>query len=159
MADLCGHESALFAATGTLTNQLALRVHLSALDSILLDARSHVYKYECAGVCMHAQAGVTPILPKDFDHDNYYGNGFLTADWIEANLTEKDIHCAATRVVALENTMNGAVYPFAEIERIREMTRRRGLILHLDGARLWNACVASGKTLKDYGQLFDSVLP
>ncbi|CDS10365.1 hypothetical protein LRAMOSA03041 [Lichtheimia ramosa] len=150
VADLCGHEAGLFCASGTLTNQLGLRTHLShPPHSVVCDARSHVFLWEAGGIAFHSRASVSPVICENGIH--------VTAEEIEGNLIDADIHTAPTRVVSLENTLSGLVFPLDEIRKISELARSRGLAMHLDGARLWNAHMATGTPLKDYGAQFDSM--
>lgn len=150
MAERCGHEAALFCASGTMTNQLGLRTHLShPPHSVVCDSRSHVFLWEAGGIAFHSRASVSPVL---------VGNGIhVTAEEIEGNLIEEDLHTAPTRVVSLENTLSGLVLPIDEIKKIADLARDRGLAMHLDGARLWNAHMATGVPLHEYGAQFDSM--
>ena len=151
IADLCGHEAGLFCSSGTQGNQVSLRTHLKQPPySVLLDKRGHINNYESGGLAMNSQAMPVPVMPK---------NGlYLTLEEIEANLClENDIHHADTAVVSLENTLNGVIFPFPELQGISRRIRELGIILHLDGARLWEALAATGVSLKDYGSLFDSM--
>ncbi|KAI8136913.1 pyridoxal phosphate-dependent transferase [Fennellomyces sp. T-0311] len=150
VADLCGHEAGLFCSSGTMTNQLGLRTHLNnPPHSVVCDSRSHVFLWEAGGIAFHSRASVSPVICRNGIH--------VTADEIEGNLIEADIHTAPTRVVSLENTLSGLVLPIDEIKKISEMARDRGLAMHLDGARLWNAWQASGVPLHEYGAQFDSM--
>ena len=145
-----------------MTNQLGLRAWLrGALQSVLLDSRSHIYKYENAGVSALSQAGMTPVSP-----DSWMGH--LTLDRVRANVIHPDVHCAQTRVVALENTLNGSIFPLDHIKEISGWVRAQKMpsynagrderiIMHCDGARLWNASAETGLELKEYGRHFDSV--
>ncbi|KAI8138486.1 pyridoxal phosphate-dependent transferase, partial [Fennellomyces sp. T-0311] len=150
MANLLGKEAALFCASGTMTNQLGLRLHLTQPPhSVLCDARAHVFIHECGGIAYHSQANVTPVSPK---------NGlYLTAEDVEANISKDTLAGSPTRVISLENTLNGTILPFEEIKRIRAVADKHGLPLHLDGARLWNASQATGVPMSEYGKLFDTV--
>ncbi|KAL6076128.1 Threonine aldolase [Balamuthia mandrillaris] len=150
MRELTGKEAALFCCTGTMSNQLGLRCALSALTSVVCDKRAHIYRYEAGGVAYHAQAQVVPIDPHP-DH------GHITAEQVEDNIFPQDDHYAVTKVVSLENTLAGAVFPIDEIRRIGDVAKKHGLHMHLDGARLWNANVASGVSLKEYGDCFDTL--
>lgn len=151
-AALFGMEAALFCASGTMTNQVALHVHLNAGEEVICEALSHIYLYEGGGLMANARASVR-LLHGD--------RGRLTARQVEASINNPDdIHAAVTRVVSLENTMNkggGSCYDFAEIERIRAVCDRHGLVLHLDGARLFNALVETPRLPADYGRVFDSI--
>ncbi|KAI9264923.1 pyridoxal phosphate-dependent transferase [Phascolomyces articulosus] len=150
VANLCGHEAALFCASGTMTNQLGLRTHLSnPPHSVVCDARSHVFLWEAGGIAFHSRASVSPVICRNGIH--------VTAEEIEGNLIEADIHTAPTRVVSLENTLSGLVMPIDEIRKISELARSRGLAMHLDGARLWNAHMQSGVPMHEYGAQFDSM--
>ncbi|KAK3818763.1 MAG: pyridoxal phosphate-dependent transferase [Benniella sp.] len=151
VATLCGHEAALFCASGTMSNQLAHRVHLcNPPQSALVDIRSHVFNYEAGGISFHSQAAVYPVMP---------GNSkYLTVEDIASRLVmDVDVHYAPTRVISLENTLNGTIMPFDEIVRIRQLTQDHDIKLHLDGARLWHASVATGISMKDYCRQFDTV--
>eukprot|EP01134_Creolimax_fragrantissima_P007941 CFRG7941T1 len=150
VAAMCGMEAALFCASGTMTNQLAMRVHTGALESVVCDARAHIFHYEGGGLAYHSQAQFLPVSPKD-------GHFHLTADAIEGGIFEEDIHCPTTTLIALENTLQGSVMPLENIREIKQLANERGLIVHMDGARLWNASVASGVPLSEYCKNVDSV--
>lgn len=133
-----------------MTNQLGLRTHLTnPPHSVVCDARSHVHLWEAGGIAFHSRASVSPVLCQNGIH--------VTAEEIEGNLIEADIHTAPTRVVSLENTLSGLCFPIEEIRKISELARSRGLAMHLDGARLWNASQETGVPLKAYGACFDSM--
>ncbi|KAI9480701.1 MAG: pyridoxal phosphate-dependent transferase [Benjaminiella poitrasii] len=150
VAELTGHEAGLFCASGTMTNQLALRTHLiTPPHSVVCDHRAHVFLWEAGGIAVHSRASVSPVVAANGIH--------ITADEIEANLLGDDIYSAPTRVVSLENTLNGMIFPIEEIVKISQMARERGLAMHLDGARLWNASEETGISLKEYGKHFDSM--
>ncbi|KAI7897985.1 pyridoxal phosphate-dependent transferase [Cokeromyces recurvatus] len=150
MAELTGHEAALFCASGTMTNQLALRTHLvNPPHSVVCDHRAHVFLWEAGGIAIHSRASVSPVIASNGIH--------ITADEIKANLLGNDIYSAPTRVVSLENTLNGMIFPIEEIAKISQMARQHGLAMHLDGARLWNASQETGIPLKEYGKHFDSM--
>ncbi len=151
VAALLGKEAALFAVSGTMANQLALRAHTEPGDEILVDANAHIYYYETggpaalAGVMCRCLAGV---------------NGIFTAADVEAALRPSDQHFAPTKLVCVENTHNrggGSIWPIERIREVEEASRRNGLRLHLDGARLWNASVATGIAEREYAAHFDSV--
>ncbi|CAG8447162.1 8626_t:CDS:2 [Ambispora leptoticha] len=151
VAELTGHEAGLFAVSATMANQLAIRTHLTRPPhSVLLDFHSHIYKYEAGGLASHSQALAIPINPLNKSH--------LTAQEIKSNLiSSDDIHHAPTHLVCLENTLDGVIFPFSEIVQISRIARERGVKLHLDGARLWNASAEKEISLKQYGQYFDSI--
>ena len=151
-AALFGMEAALFCASGTLTNQLAIRVHTRPGSDVICDKNAHIYLYEGGGIMLNSFSSVK-LLEGD--------RGRLTAEQVaEAISPTEDIHSTVTRLVALENTMNkggGAIYSLAEIQAIRALCVERGIPLHLDGARLFNALVETGETPLQHGALFDSI--
>ncbi|CAG8434890.1 12899_t:CDS:2, partial [Ambispora gerdemannii] len=150
VAELTGCEAGLFAVSSTMTNQLAIRTHLTQPPhSVLLDIRSHIYKYEVGGLASLSQALAIPVEPLNKNH--------LTAHEIKSNVISDEIHRAPTRLVCLENTLDGVIFPFSEIIQISRIAREQGIKLHLDGARLWNASAETGISLKQYGQCFDSI--
>ena len=151
VAEILGKEAAVFTPSGTMANQLALRAHTEPGDEILVDANAHIYYYETgapaalAGVMCRCLPGV---------------RGVFTAADVEAVLRPPDQHFAPTKLVCMENTHNrggGSVWPLERIQEVAEVSRQRGLRLHLDGARLWNASVATGILERDYAAHFDSV--
>lgn len=151
VANLAGKEDAMFVASGIMSNQLALRSHLQTPPhSVLCDARSHVFNLECGGVAMHAGALMTPVKPSN-------GRTYITASDIEESIVQKSIYSAPTKLISLENTLDGEIMPIEAIEAIHDLARSKGIPLHLDGARLWNASQATGIPIKDYAKYFDSV--
>ncbi|GAA4420784.1 GntG family PLP-dependent aldolase [Nibrella viscosa] len=150
-AAMFGMEAALFCASGTMTNQLAIRTHTRPGDDVICDILSHVYLYEGGGIAVNALASVS--LPQG-------KRGKLTPELVSAHIQPDDIHKPHTRLVCLENTVNkggGCYYTVPEISAIRQLCDLHGLKLHLDGARLFNALVETGESPEAYGQLFDSI--
>ncbi|WP_343680169.1 GntG family PLP-dependent aldolase [Chryseobacterium arthrosphaerae] len=151
-AAMFGMEAALFCPTGTMTNQLAIKVHTKPGDEVICDQLSHVYLYEGGGIALNAFASVRPLAGE-------YGK--LNAALVKASVNNPDdIHQPLTKLVVLENTTNkggGSIYNFDEIRKIRKVCTDHGLILHLDGARLFNALTETSETPKDYGEVFDSI--
>jgi threonine aldolase len=151
-ADLFGKEAALFCPTGTMTNQIGIRLHTQPGDEVICDELAHIYLYEGGGIAANAGASVR-LLKGD--------NGRFTAEQVRANVNRRDdSHFAWTRVVAIENTVNkggGCCWDMREIERIRAVCDEHDLALHLDGARLFNALVARNESPRDYGRLFDTI--
>jgi len=150
IAGRCGKEAALFCASGTMANQLALRCSLGPLQSLMCDSRAHINTCEAGGVAYHSQAHTFALNAPE-------GAVSLTAAQVEENIYDLDVHNAVTAGVALENTIWGRVLDQSEVERIGDLCRERGLFLHLDGARLPNACVAQGITLEEAASPFDSL--
>jgi len=151
VAELAGKEAAMFVASGIMSNQLALRSHLQTPPhSVLCDARSHIFNLECGGVAIHAGALMTPVKPTQ-------GRSYITASDIEDAIVNKSIYSAPTKLISLENTLDGEIMPIEAIEEIYNFAQSKGLPLHLDGARLWNASRETGISIKEYAKYFDSV--
>lgn len=151
MMELTGKPAACFVLSGTMGNQLSIRSHLTQPPhSILLDSRCHVYNYEAGGAAVLSQAHIIPVLPRNGLH-------LTLEDVKEFIVNVDDIHYAPTKLICLENSLNGTVFPVDEIKRISTYTRERGVKLHLDGARLWNVVAAGGGDLKEISGCFDSV--
>ena len=152
VAVMFGMEAALFCPSGTMTNQIALKAHLSSGAEVICDKYSHIYLYEGGGIASNSQASV-----KLLDGNK----GRLTASQVKAGINNpEDIHLPLSTLVSLENTMNkggGAIYDFSEIEKIKKVCQENSLKLHLDGARLFNALVESQEGPEDYGRVFDSI--
>ncbi len=151
VAELLGKEAALYVPSGTMSNQVALFTASERGDEILCETGSHIISYEVA-----APAIISGLLTHPIDGDL----GILSAEQITKHVREPNIHCPRTKIVALENTHNragGTVYPLEIIAEIETVARKHGLWMHLDGARLWNAHVATGISLDRYAGQFDSV--
>ena len=152
LATRFGLEAGLFCPSGTMTNQIAIQAHCPPLSEVICEATAHVYLWEVGGIAHHARASVA-LLPGE--------RGRLTAAQIESAIRPaNNVHYPTTRLVCLENTHNrggGSCYQWAELEAIAAATKQRGLALHLDGARIFNALVATGQRSQDYGRLFDSI--
>lgn len=151
VCDILGKEAAVYMPSGTMTNQAAIRTWTEPGDEMLLDAQGHSYFYESGGPA--ALAGVMCHLIEG-------ERGLFTADQVRAALRPKNEHFPRTKLVAVENTHNrggGTVWPLDQIADVAAAAREAGLKMHLDGARLWNATVASGTSEKEYAEPFDSV--
>ncbi|MDF7819741.1 GntG family PLP-dependent aldolase [Runella sp. MFBS21] len=151
-ARLFGMEAALFCPSGTMTNQLAIRVHTQPGSEVICDALSHIYLYEGGGIALNALSSVK-LLTGD--------RGRINAAQIKDAINNPDdVHAPVSRLVSLENTMNkggGCYYELSAIEDIKEVCTQYSLALHLDGARLFNALVETNESPSDYGQSFDSI--
>lgn len=151
-AQLFGMEAGLFCASGTMTNQIAIKAHTQPADEVVCDELSHIYQYEGGGIAFNSGCSIH-LLKGD--------RGRITAEQVKnaINNTE-DIHKATTKLVSLENTVNragGSCYNFSEIEKIKTVCTQNNLALHLDGARLFNAIVANKETPEQYGNTFNSI--
>ena len=150
-AALLGKESALFTPSGTMANQLAIRGHTEPGDEILVEANAHVYYYESGG-----PAALSGVMCRCLNGQR----GIFGGAEVEAALRPPDQHFARTRLVCVENTHNrggGKIWPLERIQEVAATAKKHGLLLHLDGARLWNASVAAGIPERDYAAHFDSV--
>ncbi len=151
-AALFGMEAAVFCPSGTMTNQIAINVHTRPGQEIICHEYSHVYNYEGGGIAFNSGCQVRPLAGP---------RGKLEANSVAAALQNPlDMHAATSRLVVLENTTNkggGACYELSEIDAIKSICDEKGLGLHLDGARLWNALVAKNQKPSDFGSRFDSI--
>jgi threonine aldolase len=151
VAELFNKEAALFVPSGTMGNQVALKTISEPGWEILCERQCHIVNYETAGPAIHSSLLVNMI-------DTEYG--IMTAGQIESRIREPNVHSPITKIVTVENTHNrhgGTIFPLDEIKKIREVADRHDLLLHLDGARIWNAHVATGIPLADWAAPFDSV--
>jgi len=150
-AALFGKEAALFCPSGTMTNQIALKVHTQPLDEVICDEYSHIYQYEVGGYAFNSGIGVNLIKGT---------NGKITAEQLAAAIKPVYDWLPISKLVVLENTCNkggGSFYTLDEIRPIQKVCQERGLALHLDGARVFNALVETGETTQETGELFDSI--
>jgi threonine aldolase len=151
IAQLLGKEAALFVSSGTMGNQLAIKCHTEPGDEVLCEADSHPFNYEGGGPAFLSGVQLRPLAGKQ---------GVITRDQLSQCLRPHDHHYPQSKLVLVENTHNragGAIFPLAEMKNIHAFTQENALLLHLDGARLWNAHVATGISLQEYGQCCDSV--
>lgn len=152
LAGMFGMQSALFCASGTMANQVAIKAHTQPGDEVICHKLSHVYYYEGGGIAMNSGASVC-LLDGD--------RGRITSAQVATHINPvNDPHRPLTKLVSVENTMNkggGSVYNFDELKAIAKICQQNGLKFHLDGARLFNALAETGETPADYGILFDSI--
>jgi threonine aldolase len=151
IADLFGREAALFMPSGTMANQVCLKVHSQPGWELLCDRECHVVNYECAGPAVHSGLLVNLLTTE---------RGMITADMVRNNIRIKSLHSPETRMVTLENTHNrhgGTILPQNEILRVKEVCDEFELILHLDGARIWNVHAATGLSFEELTRPFDSI--
>jgi len=151
IAGLFEREASLFVPSGTMANQIALNVQSRPGWELLCERECHVVNYEAGAPVLHSQLLVNLITTE---------RGMITAEMIRNLIRPKNIHCPETKMVALENTHNhhgGTILPQDEILRVREVCSEFGLVLHLDGARIWNVHVATGMSLPELTRPFDSM--
>ena len=152
IAELTGKDASVYVASGTMGNQLAVAAQTEPGDEVLVEADSHVFKYEQGGIAansgclahvVHGERGVMPALA------------------LTSALREEDEHNARVRLVCVENTHNragGLVVPLESLSELSEAARSRGIHVHLDGARLWNASVAAGIPIREWSACADTVM-
>lgn len=151
IAAMFGMEKALFCPSGTMTNQIAIKVHTQPGDEVICDELSHVYQYEGGGIAFNAGASVR-LLQGD--------RGRISVSHLEGAVNADDVHKAKSSLVVLENTSNrggGSCYNINDIQLIKDFCSASNLSLHLDGARLFNALIARKETPEQYGSAFDSI--
>lgn len=151
LAAMFGMEAGMFAPSGTMTNQIAIKCFTQPLDELIADQTAHVYRYEGGGIAFNS--GVSTRLLNGT-------RGILTADMIAPEINAENIHFPNTSLVVLENTVNkggGSCYTLADIAPIAGLCKSRGLKLHLDGARIFNALAHTGDDAKNYGAYFDGI--
>ena len=151
-AELFGKEAALFCPSGTMSNQIGIKIHTQPGDEVICDELAHVYLFEGGGIAANSGASVRLLK----------GNrGRFTAEQVRENINRRDdSHLPWTRLVAIENTVNkggGCCWDLREIERIRAVCQEHDIAMHLDGARLFNALVARNESPRDFGRLFDTL--
>ncbi len=151
VAELLGKEAALFAPTGTMSNQLAIAASTQPGDEVILEAGAHIYNFEGGAMAALSSVQVSPIPTSD---------GVFTPDEVRARVRPEGDMYPHTSLVCMENTHNrsgGSLWPLAAMRAVADASRALGVRVHLDGARLWNAEVASGTSVKDFAACADSV--
>jgi threonine aldolase len=151
-AELFGTEAALYCTSGTQSNQIAINVHTHPGDEVICADLAHIYIYEGGGIALNSGCSVR-LISGDL--------GRFTAQDVLNNINNKnDIHLPLTRLVCIEDTVNkggGAIWDFEEIKKIRKVCDENNLILHCDGARLFNALIETGISPAEYAAQFDSI--
>ncbi len=151
LAALFHMEAALFCPSGTMSNQIAIKCFTQPMDEVICDQTAHVYRYEGGGIAYNSSASVRLL---------YGERGILTPELIEPEINADNVHYPHSSLVVLENTVNkggGKCYQLAQIEPIHHLCAIKGIKLHLDGARLFNALVATGDKAANYGKYFDGI--
>lgn len=146
-----GMEDALFCPSGTMSNQIGIKCHTQPGNEIICDKLSHVYIYEGGGIAFNSGCQVQAINGI---------RGQITVNQIKEVINPDDIHKPISSLVCLENTSNrggGNCYDMTELLKIKTLCTEKGIKLHLDGARLWNALIAKNETPLQYGRIFDSI--
>ncbi len=151
MADMFGHEAALFCPSGTMTNQIAIKAQTQPLDEILCDELSHIYRYELGGYGFHSGVAI---------HVMRGNNGIISQDHVHLAVKPKADWNPITKLLCIENSVNmggGNYYTIADLKPIAKAAKSHNLKMHLDGARLFNVLVETGESPNEYGDLFDSI--
>ena len=151
VASYFGFEEALFVPSGTMSNQIAIKTHTQPGDEILCDETSHIYTWEAGGPALLSGATCRTL---------HAPGGIIGLDHLAGKIRPANQHYVSTRMVIVENTHNrggGCVHPIEGFRELRDWTRKNNLILHCDGARIWNAIVASGVGPKEWASQLDSL--
>jgi threonine aldolase len=150
-AALFGKEAALFCPSGTMTNQIAIKTHTNPLEEVICDEKSHIFQSEVGGYAFHSGVAVNLLRGE---------NGIVNVDMVKNAIRPIADWQALSSLVVLENTCNhggGSFYTLEQVKPIAALCKERGLKLHLDGARLFNALVETGETPLAWGETFDSI--
>lgn len=151
VSNLFGVDAAVFCPSGTMTNQIAIKLHTNPPGELICDETSHVYKYEGGGIGFNSGLATKLVAGK---------NGQINVELIKSAINPDDIHFPETQLVSLENTCNkggGTIYSVENIKSIGEFCNEKSLKYHLDGARVFNAIVESNYSTKDLGEAFDTI--
>lgn len=151
VAELFGHEAALFAPSGSMANQIALQLNVPAGSELLCDGDAHIVTYEIG-----AAAAIGGISTRTWPA----AGGGIDVDQVASMIRTDGYHAVVTKAIAVEQTHNragGAVIPYSTLRDLRRLADDYGIALHCDGARIWHAHVADGVALREYGSLFDSM--
>ena len=150
-AELFGAEAGLFCPSGTMTNQIAIRVHVRPGDEVICDRTAHIYNYEGGGVAANSGASIKLVHGE---------RGIMTPEMVLNSINKDDDHLPNTSLVSVENTSNkggGSIYSLVQMQELSELARANDLKIHLDGARIFNALVELDEPADSLGKLFDSI--
>lgn len=151
VAEMLGKQAALYVPSGVMSNQLAIKSHTQPGDEVIVEKDSHIFNYETAAPSILSSVQLHTLVGQ---------RGVLRAEQLAPAVRPSAYYMPRTTLICLENTHNragGTIYPIEEIRKIRDFAKALGIRMHLDGARLWNASVASGIPVKEYARYFDSV--
>jgi len=151
VADMLEKEATLFVPSGTMANLIAILTHTNPGDEVIMEKESHTFNYEVGGAAALAGVQINPLIGD---------RGILEQEQVEEAIRMPNVHIPQTKLICIENTHNrgcGAIYPMKKIRTIYQLAEERKLKMHLDGARLFNACVATGFAVKEYAKYFDSL--
>jgi threonine aldolase len=151
LAKMFGIDAGLFCPSGTMTNQIALNIHLNPGDEVICSRESHIYNYEGGGIAKNSGASVRLVDGE---------SGLITSQDVVDNINPDDVHYPVSKLVSLENTSNrggGVCYSMNEMKEIAKVCKKNSLPLHLDGARVFNAIIKNNETPHEYGEVFNSI--
>jgi threonine aldolase len=151
IAELLGKEAALYVPSGVMGNQICLNVLTDPGDEVICDREAHIFNYESSSPARLSGIQLYPLDGK---------LGILTAVQVEPYIRTTAYHMPRTKVIEVENTHNragGTIWPIENIVALKNLAKKHNLFCHLDGARIWNACIETGLSPKDYVQHFDTV--
>jgi threonine aldolase len=151
LAKMFGIDAGLFCPSGTMTNQIALNIHLNPGDEVICSRESHIYNYEGGGIAKNSGASVRLIDGE---------SGLITSQDVVENINPDDVHFPVSKLVSLENTSNrggGVCYSMKEMKEIAKVCEKNSLPLHLDGARVFNAIIKNNENPVEYGEVFNSI--
>jgi len=151
-ASIMGKEAALYIPSGTMGNAIAVKVWTKELEEVILEARCHIYNMESTHLTF-----ISRVTPRPLSS----WRGAMDPEEVAGNIRQASVHTPRTSLICLENTHNnwsGAVIPLDNMKAIREVADRHGVKVHLDGARIFNASIASGVPVKEYAGLTDSIM-
>jgi len=151
VAERLGKEAALYVPSGSMGNGICVKTHTSPGDEIIIERFGHIVNYEAANAAVFSGVQTSMIDGQ---------NGVITREMVEPLLKTASLHTPGTKLICVENTHNragGTIFPLEEMVKLRELANERGIRVHLDGARLWNAHVATGISFAEYADCADSV--
>lgn len=152
VAGLLGKEAALYCPSGCMTNQIALNILTNEGDEVILEEHAHIYNYETAAPSLLSRVQLHTVLAAD--------DGVLSVDEVRNAIREDAYYMPVTKLLIIENTLNragGRTYPLERVKELTTFAKSKGLSTHLDGARIWNACIATGVSPREYAEHFDTV--
>lgn len=151
LADLFGKEAGLFVPSGTMANQIALKLHSQPMDEVICAYDAHIFQYEGAGYAFHSQIAINPLTTED---------GLLSGSQVKAAIKPSQDWLPRTRIVSIENSSNrtgGNIYTLPQMQELYEISKEHKLKLHIDGARIFNAIIAGGYSPREVGSNCDSI--
>ncbi len=151
-AEITGKEAGLFCPTGTMANSIAVKSWTQELQEVIVESRSHIYNMESTHMTF-----ISRVTPRPISSDR----GAMPPDIVEQSIKKPSVHIPQTSLICVENSHNnwsGAVVPMDNLKALREIADRHDLKIHFDGARVFNACSASGVSIKDYAAIGDSIM-